>query len=309
MRWLVRSGWRSVALDELASESSISLGSSSSWSVFQNRFPKARRLAQAHAARDHGVINTFSKMLAHLRHDLLAKICSRIEHRHDDTANFETLVRPGVTHLLDQPHDFYQSFQREILALYRRQQFIGGGERVAHQDAKRRRTIQENEIKSLVGMQRLERFRQTREMIGHSRDFNFGAGQIEIGRYDKQVIAARGNDFFSNGTLAEQWFVKTNLLDPLKPKRAGRVRLRIEIDKQNAIAQFRERSAKVHSRRRFADAAFLVSDRDDFHSGHPLGLRHLSDDVVARSKRKLNFSNFRFGISTISTVAFKRHSL
>src|SRR5260370_40715139 len=115
MRWLVRSGWRSVALDELASESSISLGSSSTWSGFQNRFPKARRLAQAHAARDHGLINTVSKMLAHLRHNLLAKICSSVEHRHDDTANFEMLVGAGAAHLLDQPHDFYQSFQREIL--------------------------------------------------------------------------------------------------------------------------------------------------------------------------------------------------
>jgi len=262
-----------VAPDELAGESSISLGSSSAWSVFQDRFAKAWRFAQAHAARDHSLINALAKMLAHLRHDLLAKICSSVEHRHDNTANFEMLVRSGVAHLLDQPHNFYQSFQREILALDRSQQFIGGGERITHQDSKRRRTIQENKIKSLVGMQRLERFRQTREMIGHSRDFNFGAGQIEIGRYDKQVVAARGNDFFGDGSLAEQWFVKTNLLDSLQPKRAGRVRLRIKIDKQNAMAQFRERSAKVHSRRRFADASFLISDRDDFHSRHPLDYR------------------------------------
>jgi hypothetical protein len=68
------------------------------------------------------------------------------------------------------------------------------------------------------------------------------------------------------------------LLDSLQTKRTGRVRLRIEIDKQNAIAQFRERSAKVHGRRRFADAAFLVSNRNDFHSG----LRLLTSVPFAR---------------------------
>src|ERR1700730_5750316 len=134
MRLLVRSGWRSVALDKLTGERSISLGSSSAWSVFQDRFAKAWRFAQAHAARDHSLINALAKMLAHLRHNLPAKICSSVEHRHDNTVNFEMLVRPGVAHLLDHPHDFHQSFQREILALYRRQQFIGGGKRVAHQD-------------------------------------------------------------------------------------------------------------------------------------------------------------------------------
>jgi len=148
-----------------------------------------------------------------------------------------------------------------------RQQFVGRGKRIAHQNSKRRRTIQENEIECCVGVQRLECFRQTHEVIRHARYFDFGAGQIEIGRHDKQVIAARGKDFFSDRSLPEQWFVETDLLESLQTKRAGRVRLRIKIDKQNAMAQFCQRSAKVHGRGRFADAAFLISNRDDFHFG------------------------------------------
>jgi len=167
--------------------------------------------------------------------------------------------------LLDDPHNFYQSFQGEILALDWSQQFIGGGQRVAHQNSKRRRTIQENETERFVGMQRFERLRQTGEMIRHARDFHFGACQIEIGRHDKQTIAPRGKNLFSNGSLAEQRLVETDLLDPFQAKRAGRVRLGIKIHKQNAMPQFRERSAKVYGRGRFADAAFLVSNRDDFH--------------------------------------------
>jgi len=69
------------------------------------------------------------------------------------------------------------------------------------------------------------------------------------------------------------------------------------------MAQFSQRSAKVHGRGRFTHAAFLVSDRDDFHSraAHSLILPGLSDDVAARNKRKLNFSNFRFGISAVAS--------
>jgi enoyl-CoA hydratase/carnithine racemase len=46
----------------------------------------------------------------------------------------------------------------------------------------------------------------------------------------------------------------------------------------------------------------LIGDRDDFHPK----LRNSPDDVAGRMKRKLNFSNFRFGISA---VPLKRHSV
>ena len=82
----------------------------------------------------------------------------------------------------------------------------------------------------------------------------------------------------------------------------------VKIDKQNAMAHLGQRGAEIYGGGRFADAAFLVSDSDDFHSGLRTfsHLRDLPDDVAARGKRKLNFSNFGFGISA---VASKRPSL
>jgi hypothetical protein len=41
----------------------------------------------------------------------------------------------------------------------------------------------------------------------------------------------------------------------------------IKIDNQNALAELGQRSAEVDGRGRFADAAFLICDRNDFHSG------------------------------------------
>jgi len=82
-----------MALDELERESAICLGGSSSWRVFQNRFPKARRFAQPNAPRDHSLINAFTEMFSHVGNYLLAKVGPRIEHRHNDPAQLETLVR------------------------------------------------------------------------------------------------------------------------------------------------------------------------------------------------------------------------
>jgi len=83
-----------VALDELAGERAISLGGSSARRVFQNRFPKAGRFAQAHASRDHRLVNALAEMSADLRHNLLAEIRPTVEHRHDNTVEFELRVHP-----------------------------------------------------------------------------------------------------------------------------------------------------------------------------------------------------------------------
>jgi len=81
-----------VALDELTSESAIGLGGSASGSVFQDRLPKTRRFAQAHAARDYGFVNTFAEVLPHIGNYLLTKVGSRVEHCHNNPTQLETLV-------------------------------------------------------------------------------------------------------------------------------------------------------------------------------------------------------------------------
>jgi len=100
--------------------------------------------------------------------------------------------------LLDEPHNFHQSFKREIFALDRSQQFVRSGERVTHQNSKRRRTIQENEIERLIGVQRFQRFSKAREMIWHPCDLHLRAGHIEICGHDEQSFAPGWQNLFSN---------------------------------------------------------------------------------------------------------------
>jgi len=90
-----------MPLDELARESAISLGGSSTRRIFQNRFAKARRFTQAHAPRDHSLINAFTKMLPHVGDHLLTKVCPSVKHRHNNTTNLKPVVHAGIAHLLD----------------------------------------------------------------------------------------------------------------------------------------------------------------------------------------------------------------
>jgi hypothetical protein len=45
--------------------------------------------------------------------------------------------------------------------------------------------------------------------------------------------------------------------------------LRIEVNKQNPMTRFRERSTQVDGRSRFPYAAFLICDCNDFHLWPP----------------------------------------
>jgi len=146
--------------DKLAREGAIRSGGRSIGIIFQDRFAKTGGLAQTYAARDDRLVNTLGKMLAHVRHHLCAEVGSTVEHRHNDTTNLKPVVRAGIAHLLDQPNNFHQALEREILTLNRRQKFIGGGEGVAHENSERRRTIKQNEIKRVIRLQRFKRFRQ-----------------------------------------------------------------------------------------------------------------------------------------------------
>jgi len=71
-------------------------------------------------------------MFSHVGNDLLAQLGSRVEHCHDDSAKLQPLIRAGIEHLLDEPHNFHQSFQREIFALDGSQQLACSSKRVAH---------------------------------------------------------------------------------------------------------------------------------------------------------------------------------
>ena len=110
-------------------------------------------------------------------------------------------------------------------------------------------------------------------MIRHPRNFNFGAGEIEVGRNDEHILEPRRQNLVRDRDTGEQRFVDALAFHFLHPKRAGRVRLRIKIDQENAQFLFRQRDAEIHGGRCFANSAFLVRDRNNFHERGTINVR------------------------------------
>src|SRR4029450_1798058 len=130
-----------MPLEKFLRERAIGDRGGSIGGVFQDRFAAAWRLTQPNAARDDSFITALAKMFAPLRHDLFTKVCPTVEHGHDNATELESRVGARIAHLLNQPDNFHQTFESEILALYRSQEFIRRSQRIAHQNSKRRRAI------------------------------------------------------------------------------------------------------------------------------------------------------------------------
>src|SRR5205085_7989783 len=106
MRSLASSGWRSVAPHEFARESAIRLRGSSARGVFQNRFAKARRFTQPHAARDDSFVNAIGKIFPHSTANFLPEVFPAMKNCHTNPSNLDPRFRPETNYLFDYPPNF-----------------------------------------------------------------------------------------------------------------------------------------------------------------------------------------------------------
>ena len=138
----------------------------------------AGRFAQAHVARNHGLIDLIFENLAHFLRNLHAQIGARVEHRQHDALDGEMSVH--LLHLLHRAHQRAHAFQREIFALNRNQHAVRRAERVERNHAQRRRAVDKDIVKPIphafqhVGHDALAVF--------HVRQLNFRARQPDIRR-------------------------------------------------------------------------------------------------------------------------------
>ena len=92
------------------------------------------------------VRNTFSlKNCAHVGRDLLAEIRALVEHRQQHALDVERRIERGA-HAAHRADEIGEPFEREVLAVQRNQHRVGGDERVQRQQAKRRRTVDEDVV-------------------------------------------------------------------------------------------------------------------------------------------------------------------
>ena len=162
------------------------------------------------------------------------------------------------------------AFQREELALHRHQHGIRRRHRVERQQVERRRAVDQDVVEALVG-RACARWRATsaddrvaqpegaRSGIGQRR---IEADQVGVGRHDVQARNRRRQRAFEQAGAAGQHVVGglRPAFDGDAETRRG-VALRIEIDDQHALADGGQRRAEIDGRRRLADAALLIGDR------------------------------------------------
>src|SRR5476649_401278 len=101
-------------------------------------------------------------------------------------------------------------------------------------------------------------------MVFHPRDFQVGGAQVHFAWNDFEPLVGRRFYFFKQAALAEQDAIRARALGFFQADAAGRVCLRVEVKKQNTLAEGGKAGGKVDGGGRFPDSALLVGDGDDF---------------------------------------------
>ena len=89
----------------------------------------ARRLRQAHAARDHGLIDLAAEVTAQLSGNLRGQIHTSVVHREHQPLDLQTSVEALGAHL-NARQQIRQSLERVIFALHRHQHAIRRHQRI-----------------------------------------------------------------------------------------------------------------------------------------------------------------------------------
>ena len=161
-------------------------------------------------------------------------------------------------------------FERPSSAKYshwmRDEQLVGGGEGIGHEDAEGGGAIEEHPVEGLILAERIEGGAEPGEVVVEAGDFDFGAGEVEIGRDHEEVLVAGGDDAIEDVALADERAVDGVASMQSSAEGARGVGLGVEVDEQHALPQGRQAGGEIDGGRGLADSAFLVGDSNCFHS-------------------------------------------
>ena len=254
-----------AALAQLGGQPLIRLRAARGGVVLADAQPVARRLAEAHAARDYRIEQLPREVPPYFLLHLPREVRARVEHGQHDAEDRQPRVHVPH-HQLNRLPKLNQPFQRQVLRLQRDHHPVGGGQRVERQQAQRRRAVNQHHAVAVAELG--QRPRQP-VLTRHQRDkLHFGARELHRGRGQIEVLAPAGH-----GHLAERPSVHQGVVDGrparvlVEPQAARRVGLRVHIDQQHALAGGGEIDPEVDGRGGLAHAAFLV--RDCQHVGFP----------------------------------------
>lgn len=235
--------------------------------VFDNALTVTRRFSEADIARNDRLVGHLGEDAADVVDDQRREVGAGVRHRHDNSFEDHFRVGAGIFDLLVNANDFRQSFEAEILALKRNDQLIGCCQRGRHEHAEGRRAIEEKVVRRFRALEFLQLVPEADQVILGASEFDFAAGQFQVGRHQREIFVVRRNDDIGDGSAVDQSLVDAVLLARHEAKRGGGVGLGIEVENGAPNAALGEAGAEIDGSGGLSDAAFLVGDGNDLHEG------------------------------------------
>src|SRR6266540_1166962 len=283
--------WRAgrlVAAEHLTGQREIRLRAFRGLVEMQYRNAIARRFGETDIARDHRTVEFVTEVLLQIGRHVERERIARIVHRAQQSLDFEPLIQVRA-HAADGLDQIGQAFECVILALHRNQHAIRGAQAIEREQRQRRGAVQEDEIiivgdfrdcHSNLGQRFGERAFQAHLAFGQIDQFDLGAGELAIRRNEIEASRRGGNTNVGDLLLSKQNLVhgesKGSLIDT---GAHGCIALWIQVDQEHATLHRDQTRREIDARRRLADAALLVGDRDDF--GHATRLS-LAGCIITR---------------------------
>ena len=176
----------------------------------------------------------------------------------------------GIEAAADAPqrgNEIGESFEREVFAIERDQDRIGGDEGVQREQAERRWRIDEHVVEAIA--EAADDRAQPLLAIRHRHEFDFRAGEIAVGGNQTEP----GDRGLQDVRLRRGLVPRQGVIDgasrgglPFEADAARQIGLGIEVDQEHALASQGQGRRQVDRRSGLPDPTFLI--RDDEHPSH-----------------------------------------
>ena len=145
-----------------------------------DRTAKARRLADADAARYHAAVYALAEVAPDLGHDILRQARPAVEHGHENPLQREIGVCAVRLEPVDQACYHGQALQCVVFALHGHNNRVGGGERCRHEDAERGWAVHDDVVEDARVHHGLEGDPDAFEVVLAAGDFDFRTREVNL---------------------------------------------------------------------------------------------------------------------------------
>jgi hypothetical protein len=233
--------------------------------IGSDRSTGERSLTKLHRVADDAVEDVVVADDAQFVQHVAREIGPAVVEGRQQTEDPEIAVELHPDHV-DDLDEIVQTLHRVVLGLDGDDDVVGGNQAVDRQEPEVRRAIDQDVVVRVdVVFQRVTQDLLTPE---RSEQLTLRAGEIDVGGCDIDAGGLGGADDVGERRAAIGQDVRHRALNRIEidAESGGQVGLRVHVHAENSKSLFFERTGEIDRRRRLANSALLIGDRD--HVGH-----------------------------------------